>query len=89
MVHSSTKAIKKERVRNVWYIYIYILWKYNKVCVYVTLKKNQICLKLIAFSKFIEYVILSACHTLQFENLSFNISVYREQGAFRHPPQFV
>ena len=45
--------------------------------------------KLIAFSKFIAYVILSACHTLQFENLSFNISVYREQGAFRHPPQSV
>ena len=87
MVQSSTKAIKKERERNVWYIYYGSTIRF--ACRSHFKKKNQICFKLIAFSKLIAYVILSACPTLQFENLRFNISVYWEQGAFRYPPQSV
>jgi hypothetical protein len=87
MVQCSTVAIKKEIERNVWYIYYGSTIKFASRPLFK--KNNQICLKLIDFSKFVAYMIISACHTSQFENIRCNVSIYCEEGAFRHPPQSV
>jgi hypothetical protein len=87
VVQPSIKAIKKEREMSITFIMEGSTIRFALRPLFQ--KKDQICLMLIEFSKFITCVILSVCHTSQFENLSFNISIVHEQGAFRHPPQSV